>query len=456
MTRKIFGTDGVRGRANVHPMTASNIVQLATAVGRYFGQDQKRHRVVIGKDTRRSCYMLENALTAGFTSAGMDVFALGPMPTPAVGRLTHSMRADIGVMISASHNPHYDNGIKFFGPDGYKLSDGAEAAIENLMDTEIEPVDAVGIGRVTQLSDAASRYVEYVKTTLADRVRLNGLKVVLDCANGAAYKAAPQVLWELGAEVIPIGVNPNGYNINDGCGSTAPDRAAIAVLENKADVGICLDGDADRISIIDETGAVADGDQIMALLATDWARQGRLNNNMLVATVMSNLGLERHLNRHGVGLQRTPVGDRYVVQAMRAGGYNMGGEQSGHIVMTDYSTTGDGLVAGLQFLAQLRESGRKASELCNQFEPVPQLLKSINITRGTAPLEMPAVQAVIADGNARLKDKGRLLIRKSGTEPLIRVMGESEDEGLLTGVIQQIVTEIEAVTFKPQPLSAIG
>ncbi|GAA6194443.1 phosphoglucosamine mutase [Phaeobacter sp. NW0010-22] len=456
MTRKIFGTDGVRGRANVHPMTASNIVQLATAVGRYFGQDQKRHRVVIGKDTRRSCYMLENALTAGFTSAGMDVFALGPMPTPAVGRLTHSMRADIGVMISASHNPHYDNGIKFFGPDGYKLSDGAEAAIENLMDTEIEPVDAVDIGRVTQLSDAASRYVEYVKTTLADRVRLNGLKVVLDCANGAAYKAAPQVLWELGAEVIPIGVNPNGYNINDGCGSTAPDRAAIAVLENKADVGICLDGDADRISIIDETGAVADGDQIMALLATDWARQGRLNNNMLVATVMSNLGLERHLNRHGVGLQRTPVGDRYVVQAMRAGGYNMGGEQSGHIVMTDYSTTGDGLVAGLQFLAQLRESGRKASELCNQFEPVPQLLKSINITRGTAPLEMPAVQAVIADGNARLKDKGRLLIRKSGTEPLIRVMGESEDEGLLTGVIQQIVTEIEAVTFKPQPLSAIG
>ncbi|MCE8509992.1 phosphoglucosamine mutase [Ruegeria pomeroyi] len=456
MNRKIFGTDGVRGRANVYPMTAATIVQLAMAVGHYFGKDRKRHRVVIGKDTRRSCYMLENALTAGFTAAGMDVFALGPMPTPAVGRLTPSMRADVGVMISASHNPHYDNGIKFFGPDGYKLSDEAEAEIEALMAQDLPSVDAELVGRVTRLNDSASRYAEYVKTTLADRVRLDGLRVVLDCANGAAYKTAPEVLWELGAEVIPIGITPDGYNINAGCGSTAPERAAKAVREHRADVALCLDGDADRILIIDETGKVADGDQIMALLATDWAEAERLRHNTLVATVMSNLGLEHHLARNGIKLQRTPVGDRYVVQAMRAGGFNMGGEQSGHIVLTDYATTGDGLVAGLQFLAKMQESGRKASELCRQFRPIPQMLENVRIAPGTAPLEVSAVQRVIADGNARLRARGRLLIRKSGTEPLIRVMGESEDEGLLEGIIHQIVSEIEAVTFQPQLLAEAG
>jgi phosphoglucosamine mutase len=445
MTRKIFGTDGVRGRANAYPMTAANIVNLAMAVGQYFNKDKKRHRVVIGKDTRRSGYLLENALTAGFTSAGMDVFALGPMPTPAVGRLTHSMRADIGVMISASHNPHYDNGIKFFGPDGYKLSDAAEAEIEQIMESEVAPVDALDIGRVTRLNDAGGRYVEYAKTTLADGVRLRGLKVVLDCANGAAYKTAPEVLWELGAEVIPIGVNPNGYNINKGCGSTSPEQAALAVVENKADIGICLDGDADRIAVIDETGAVVDGDQIMALLATSWAQSGRLKHNTLVATVMSNLGLERFLQGQGIALERTPVGDRYVVETMRKGGFNLGGEQSGHIVMTDYATTGDGLVAGLQFLAQLKESGCKASELARRFDPVPQILENVRFAPGSVPLDDANVQAAIAEGEARLAQTGRLLIRKSGTEPLIRVMGESEDETLLRSVIHDVAETIRTL-----------
>ncbi len=444
MTRKLFGTDGVRGRANEFPLTASTILTLASAVGQYFNRDQKRHRVVIGKDTRRSCYMLENALTAGFTAAGMDVFALGPIPTPGVGRLTHSMRADLGVMISASHNPHYDNGIKFFGPDGYKLDDAAEAEIEALMMQNIAPVDAMDIGRVTRLNDSIGRYVEYAKTTIADRGRgrLTGLKVVLDCANGAAYKVAPAVLWELGAEVIPIGVSPNGYNINDGCGSTHPDKAAIAVLENKADVGICLDGDADRIAIIDETGAVVDGDQIMALLAADWSASGKLRYNTLVATVMSNLGLERYLSGLSVGMRRTPVGDRYVVEVMRKEGFNLGGEQSGHIVMTDYATTGDGLVTGLQFLSMLRASGRPASELTNVFEKVPQILENVRFARDTAPLENPIVQKVIREGEARLGSTGRLLIRKSGTEPLIRVMGESEDRDLLGEVIADIAKSV--------------
>ena len=442
MSRKIFGTDGVRGRANIYPMTASNVVDLAMAVGAYFNRDKKRHRVVIGKDTRRSCYMLENALTAGFTAAGMDVFALGPMPTPAVGRLTHSMRADIGVMISASHNPYHDNGIKFFGPDGFKLSDAAEAEIEAAMEADHLPGETDRIGRVTRLNDSSGRYVEYAKTTLSDRVRLSGLKVVLDCANGAAYKAAPEVLWELGAEVIPLGVSPNGYNINEGCGSTHPEFAARAVLEHGADVAICLDGDADRIAIVDETGAVADGDQIMALLASSWSRSGRLNHNTLVATVMSNLGMERWLTDQGIALKRTAVGDRYVVEKMRAGGYNMGGEQSGHIVMTDYATTGDGLVAGLQFLAQMKERGERASALSRSFVPVPQLLKNVRYASGSTPLEQAAVQDAIARGEERLGDSGRLLIRKSGTEPLIRVMGESEDAGLLQTVVDDIAGAI--------------
>lgn len=444
MSRKIFGTDGVRGRANVHPMTAANVVRLAMAVGQYFNRDARRHRVVIGKDTRRSGYMLENALTAGFTASGMDVFALGPMPTPAVGLLTHSMRADLGVMISASHNPYYDNGIKFFGPDGYKLSDAAEAEIEALMETIEEPAADDRIGRVTRLNDSAGRYIEYAKTTLPDRVRLHGLKVVLDCANGAAYKAAPQVLWELGAEVITVGVSPNGYNINDKCGSTAPDLCARTVVEQGADLGICLDGDADRIAIIDETGAIADGDQIMALLATHWAEAGRLNHNTLVATVMSNLGLERHLAAKGIALKRTQVGDRYVVEEMRAGGFNMGGEQSGHIVMTDYATTGDGLVAGLQFLAIMKDRGARASDLARQFTPVPQILENVRFAAGSAPLDHAVVQEAIAAGEAALAASGRLLIRKSGTEALIRVMGESEDEALLRGVITSIANAIRA------------
>lgn len=445
MARRFFGTDGVRGRANVAPLTARGVVRLAEAVGRYFNEDNKRHRVVIGKDTRRSCYMLENALTAGFSGAGLDVFALGPVPTPAVGRLTHSMRADIGVMISASHNPHHDNGIKFFGPDGYKLSDSAEAEIEALMEQDQPPVDADEMGRVTRLNDAAARYVEYAKTTVSNRVRLTGLKVVLDCANGAAYKAAPEVLWELGAEVIPVGVSPNGYNINAGCGSTHPEAAIRALREHGADVALCLDGDADRIVIVDETGAVADGDQVMALLATDWAGAGRLQQNVLVATVMSNLGLERYLQGQGITLKRTPVGDRYVVEAMRQGGYNLGGEQSGHIVMTDYATTGDGLVAGLQVLARMKQTGQPASALTRSFEPVPQLLKNVRFDAGANPLGIQRVQEAIADGEAQLARNGRLLIRKSGTEPLIRVMGESEDEALLTRVVDGIAAVIAEV-----------
>ncbi|KEJ87728.1 phosphoglucosamine mutase [Sulfitobacter donghicola] len=445
MSKSYFGTDGIRGRAGHHPMTAEFAVRLAMAVGQYFRRGEGRHRVVIGKDTRRSGYMLENALTGGFTAAGMDVFALGPIATPAVGRLTHSMRADLGVMISASHNPAHDNGIKFFGPDGYKLSDEAEHAIEAILDGDTlgQPVDV--IGRVTRLNDSAGRYVEYAKTTLPDRVRLDGMKIVIDCANGAAYKTAPETLWELGAQIIPLGVSPNGYNINDGCGSTHPEMAGQAVRDHGADIGICLDGDADRIIILDETGTVADGDQIMALLATHWARAGRLNHNTLVATVMSNLGLERYLRGQGITLRRTGVGDRYVVEEMRVGGFNMGGEQSGHIVMTDYATTGDGLVAGLQFLAALKESGKPASALTRSFEPVPQLLENVKFSPQIAPLELPVIQDAIAQGEVRLAQTGRLLIRKSGTEPLVRVMGESEDAALLKDVVMGIAEKIRAL-----------
>jgi len=442
MGRKYFGTDGVRGRANVHPMTAEFAVKLATAVGHYFAKDAKHHRVVIGKDTRRSSYMFESALTAGFTAAGMDVFVLGPMPTPAVGRLTHSMRADIGVMISASHNPYHDNGIKFFGPDGFKLSDAVEHEIEALLVNESYTVNPDRIGRVTSFHDAQYRYVEFAKTALPSDVRLDGLKVVLDCANGAAYKVAPEVLWELGAEVIKVGVEPNGKNINENCGSTSPELAAQVVVETGADVGICLDGDADRIIIIDEKGNVADGDQLMALIATSWADQGRLKHNTLVATVMSNLGLERYLDSYGLNLKRTPVGDRYVVQEMRAGGYNLGGEQSGHIVMTDHATTGDGLIAGLQFLHMLKERQVPASVLANRFEAVPQMLKNVRFTAGTSPLEAVAVQKAIDLGNEKLGQDGRLLIRKSGTEPLIRVMGESLDPDLLEHVVNDIAQAV--------------
>ena len=444
MTRKLFGTDGVRGCANRHPMTAEVALRLGAAAGRFFRASEERtHRVVIGKDTRRSGYMLETALTAGLTSTGMDVLLLGPVPTPGVGLLTHSMRADLGIMISASHNPHHDNGIKFFGPDGYKLSDEKEAAIETLMAGEIELAKPTKIGRAQRIDDGLGRYVEYAKTTFPGRGQLADLRVVVDCANGAAYKAAPQVLWELGAEVVPVGVTPDGFNINAGCGSTDPALAAQKVRETRADLGICLDGDADRIMILDERGHVADGDQLMALLARRWAEVGRLTNGTLVATVMSNLGLERFLEGRGLSLHRTAVGDRYVVEAMRAHGWNLGGEQSGHIVMTDFATTGDGLIAGLQFLAEIVRTGRPASELLRCFEPVPQLLKNVRFAAGSEPLGREDVKAAIADAEHRLNGIGRLLVRESGTEPLVRVMAEAEDEALMTHVVENVVAAIE-------------
>ncbi|MDP3197023.1 phosphoglucosamine mutase [Tabrizicola sp.] len=445
MSRKLFGTDGVRGRANSWPMTAELALKLGAAAGRYFRRDgSSAHRVVIGKDTRLSGYMLENALTAGFCSTGMNVLLLGPVPTPAVGYLTRSMRADVGVMISASHNPHQDNGIKFFGPDGFKLSDSAEAEIEAMVEGEIQPAKPENIGRAKRIEDGRGRYQEFVKTSFPNGLRLDGLKVVIDCANGAAYKAAPEVLWELGAEVIPVGVHPNGTNINHRCGSTHTETAAEAVVSHGAHVGISLDGDADRIMILDETGRVADGDQIMALLAARWAEEGRLSGGALVATVMSNLGLERFLAGRGLRLERTAVGDRYVVERMREGGFNLGGEQSGHIVMTDYATTGDGLVAGLQFLAEMVRTGRPASELTRSFETVPQMLKNVRFSAGAKPLEVASVQEVIRASEQRIEGLGRILIRKSGTEPLIRVMAECEDEALLAAVVDEIVGAVEA------------
>jgi phosphoglucosamine mutase len=445
MTRRLFGTDGVRGTANIHPMTAEMALRLGAASGRYFRRDgSSGHRVVIGKDTRLSGYMLENALTAGLTSTGMNVLLLGPVPTPAVGMLTTSMRADVGIMISASHNPAHDNGIKFFGPDGFKLSDEAEAEIERLVEDGVEPAQARNIGRAKRIDDGRFRYVERVKTTFPQGLRLDGLKIVVDCANGAAYRAAPDVFWELGAEVVPVGVSPNGFNINDQCGSTHPATAAEAVVAHGADVGICLDGDADRVVIIDETGAVADGDQIMALFAARMAEKGMLAGGTLVATVMSNLGLERYLGGRGLSLHRTSVGDRYVVEAMRAHGFNLGGEQSGHIVMTDYATTGDGIIAGLHFVGEMARTGRKASELSRNFDPVPQLLKNVRYGAGADPLSVASVRARIEAAEAELQGSGRLLIRKSGTEPLIRIMAECENEALLARVVDDIAAEVAA------------
>ncbi|MEQ9260230.1 MAG: phosphoglucosamine mutase [Roseovarius sp.] len=442
MSEKLFGTDGVRGLTNSWPMTAEMALRLGAAAGRYFRQDKNEHRVVIGKDTRLSGYMIEYALTAGFTSTGMNVFLLGPVPTPAIGYLTHGLRADVGVMISASHNPAYDNGIKFFGPDGFKLSDEAEAGIEALMTEGVALAAPENIGRAKRFEDARGRYIEYAKTTLPYRRRLDGLKIVIDCANGAAYRTAPNVLWELGAEVIAIGDEPDGRNINLDCGSTHPEAAARKVLETGADIGICLDGDADRVVLVDEKGRVADGDQIMALIATRWAQDGRLAQNTLVATVMSNLGLEQHLEAQGIELKRTKVGDRYVVEEMRAGGYNLGGEQSGHIVMTDFATTGDGLIGALQFLGCMVETGLKASQLANVFTPVPQRLVNIRYKKGRAPLEADAVQEAIHAGERALGRNGRLLIRKSGTEPLIRVMAEATDPALLDDVLNRVVDAV--------------
>jgi phosphoglucosamine mutase len=445
MTRKLFGTDGVRGTANSHPMTAELALRLGAAAGRHFRKDGRNgHRVVIGKDTRLSGYMIENALTAGLTSTGMNVLLLGPVPTPGVGYLTRSMRADLGIMISASHNPADDNGIKFFGPDGFKLPDAVEAGIEAIVEGGAAPAAPGEIGRAKRIDDGLFRYVERVKSTFPPGLSLDGLKVVVDCANGAAYRAAPTALWELGAEVIPVGVTPNGRNINDRCGSTHPETCAETVVAHGAHVGIALDGDADRVILIDEHGQVADGDQIMALFAARWGEAGRLNGGVLVASVMSNLGLERFLSVRGLRLERAPVGDRYVVERMREGGWNLGGEQSGHIVMTDYATTGDGLIAALQFLAAMAETGKPASTLARQFQTVPQLLKNVRYERGQEPLSASAVKAAIAGAEAQLAGRGRLLIRKSGTEPLIRVMAECEDAGLLAEVVDSIVGAVKA------------
>ena len=437
MARKYFGTDGIRGLTNTAPMTAAMAMQVGMAAGAHFRRGDHRHRVVIGKDTRLSGYMLESAMVAGFTSVGMDVVLLGPMPTPAVAMLTHSMRADLGVMISASHNPYADNGIKLFGPDGYKLSDDDEAAIEALIDGEIDLSPASEIGRARRVDDAQGRYIPFAQSTCPENRRLDGMKIVVDCANGAAYRVAPTALWELGAEVVTIGVTPNGKNINDGVGSTAPKALCETVVASGAALGIALDGDADRLIVVDEKGHVVDGDQLMATIASGWARAGRLKNGGLVATVMSNLGLERHLATQGIGLIRTKVGDRHVLEAMRAQGYNVGGEQSGHIILSDYATTGDGLVAALQILAELARSGVPASKLLHRFEPLPQLLKNVRFAGGK-PLDDPAVQAVIADAETELKGKGRLVIRPSGTEPVIRVMAEGDDAAQVEAVVDRI------------------
>lgn len=440
---KLFGTDGVRGKANQHPMTADMALRIGAAVGQYFRRDgSAAHRVVIGKDTRLSGYMFENALTAGLTSTGMNVLLLGPVPTPAVGLLTRSMRADLGVMISASHNPACDNGIKFFGPDGFKLSDQVENDIETLIAEGALTAAAEDIGRAKRIDDGRFRYIERLKTSFPRQMRLDGLKVVIDCANGAAHRVAPEALWELGATVIPVGVDPNGKNINAACGSTYPQTAAEAVVAHGADVGICLDGDADRLILIDETGKIGDGDQFMALMAERWSAEGRLANDALVATVMSNLGLENFLTEKGLRLERTAVGDRYVVERMRAGGFNLGGEQSGHIVMTDFATTGDGLMAGLQFLAAMLTSGEKASTLLSRFDPVPQLLKNVRFSAGQTPLDTETVKHAIKAAEQALAGKGRLLIRKSGTEPLVRVMAEHEDPKVMEGAVDHVVEAV--------------
>ncbi|MEM8934904.1 MAG: phosphoglucosamine mutase [Pseudomonadota bacterium] len=442
--REIFGTDGVRGLANAGAMTPDGIMRLGLAVGRVFKSGQHRHRVVIGKDTRLSGYMIEPALTAGFAASGMDVFLLGPLPTPAMAMLTRSLRADLGVMISASHNPYSDNGVKFFGPDGYKLSDETEYEIEQRMrdpiDTGLAP--SAELGRVKRIDDARARYIEFAKAAFPRRYSLDGLRVVIDCANGAGYKVAPTVLWELGAEVRSIGVDPNGFNINDSVGSTAPKQMQDAVLEYRADIGIALDGDADRVIICDEKGEIVDGDQILALIATFWKDQDLLKGGGLVSTVMANMGLEKFLSARDLTLERTKVGDRYVVEAMRAGGYNVGGEPSGHVILSDYGTTGDGLVTALQVLGVVAAEGRKVSEVCHNFDPFPQLLKNVRY-RGGDPLSQSSVKAAIEAGRARFGEQGRLVIRPSGTEPVIRVMGEGENSALVSQVVDDICAAVE-------------
>jgi phosphoglucosamine mutase len=446
MARKLFGTDGIRGTANIEPMTPETALRVAMAVGECFHSGGHKHLVVIGKDTRLSGYMLEPALTAGFITMGMDVVLVGPLPTPAIAMLTRSLRADIGVVLSASHNPFVDNGIKLFGRDGYKLSDEFEAKVEACLDAgPIHRAIPSELGRAKRLDDAAGRYIEFVKQSFPKGLRLDGLRVVVDCAHGAAYKVAPTVFWELGAEVFPIAVAPDGLNINRECGALAPDEMRREVLARRADIGIALDGDADRLIMADERGVILDGDQLMALIATNLARGGHLAGGALVATVMSNLGLERCLTGRGIGLHRTAVGDRHVVEKMRSLGCNLGGEQSGHIILADYATTGDGLIAALQVLAAIVETGKRASEVCRIFDPVPQVLRNVRFGNGR-PLESRRVQRVIAEGEARLAAGGRLVIRKSGTEPVIRVMAQGEDEALLTGVVEEICEAILAVS----------
>ncbi|OCW59291.1 phosphoglucosamine mutase [Hoeflea olei] len=446
MSRRYFGTDGIRGQANKAPMTPDMAMRVGIAVGNLFRNGEHRHRVVIGKDTRLSGYMIENALVAGFTAAGVDVFLLGPIPTPAVAMLTRSLRADIGVMISASHNPYQDNGIKLFGPDGFKLSDELEKRIEELMDDDIllQLARPEAIGRAKRIDGVHDRYIEFAKRTLPKDITLSGLRVVIDCANGAGYKVAPAALWELGADVVAIGEEPNGTNINLNCGSTHPVALSRKVHEVRADIGIALDGDADRVLIVDETGAVIDGDQLMALIAESWATEQLLRGDGIVATVMSNLGLERHLGSIGLSLARTQVGDRYVVEHMRANGFNVGGEQSGHIVLSDFATTGDGLVAALQVMACVQRMGRPVSEVCRRFEPVPQVLKNVRHSGGR-PLDDGLVKAAIAEAESSLGPSGRLVIRPSGTEPLIRVMAEGDDRTQIEAVVDQLISVISGV-----------
>jgi len=443
--RRLFGTDGIRGTANTSPMDAATALRLGQAAGRIFNRGGHRHRVVVGKDTRLSGYMLEPALTAGFIGTGMDVVLVGPLPTPAIALLTRSLRADLGVMISASHNPYEDNGIKLFGPDGLKLSDAQELAIEALMAGDLSHalVPPARLGRASRLEDAAGRYIEAAKQSFPRRLTLEGLRIVVDCAHGAAYRVAPTVLWELGAEVVSVGVAPDGFNINRGCGSTSPAQLADLVRERRADLGIALDGDADRVVLVDEAGRIIDGDQILALIAASWQEEGRLRGGAVVATVMSNMGLERHLRGLGLGLLRTAVGDRYVGEKMREVGCNLGGEQSGHMIMSDFGTTGDGLVAALQVLARLAEEKRPASEVCRRFTPLPQRLVNLRYS-GASPLRDESVQEEIAAQERRLGERGRVLIRASGTEPVIRVMAEAEEEALVEETVERLADAIRA------------
>jgi len=439
MARKYFGTDGIRGRAN-GVITPELALKAGQATGLVFRRGEHRHRVVIGKDTRLSGYMIETALVAGFTSVGMDVLLLGPMPTPAVAMLTRSMRADLGVMISASHNPFDDNGIKLFGPDGFKLSDDVEQSIERLIDSDITKRLAKGreLGRAKRIDGVHDRYIEIAKRTLPRNMSLEGLRVVIDCANGAAYRVAPDALWELGADVISIGVEPDGFNINRECGSTAPDALCRKVREMRADIGIGLDGDGDRVVIADEQGHLVDGDQLLAVIAESWRDDGLLTKPGVVATVMSNLALERHLQSLKLSLMRTPVGDRYVLECMREHGYNVGGEPSGHIILSDYTTTGDGFIAALQVLAVVKKQGKPVSQVCHRFAALPQVLKNVRYRSGK-PLENSKVRSAIEDGESRLNGHGRLVVRPSGTEPVIRVMGEGDDKALVEEIVDGIV-----------------